>query len=68
LFIQQSLHKLQHMGFDNQQIATYLNDQITQQSLLMAANDVFYLSAGVFLMLTLLVWFAKPPFNSSKAG
>lgn len=61
-------HKLQHMGFDKQQIATYLNDQITQQSLLMAANDVFYLSAGVFLMLTLLVWFAKPPFNSSKAG
>ncbi|CDK79981.1 Multidrug resistance protein B (ErmB) [Klebsiella pneumoniae IS22] len=56
------------MGFDKQQIATYLNDQITQQSLLMAANDVFYLSAGVFLMLTLLVWFAKPPFNSSKAG
>lgn len=61
-------HKLKHMGFDKHQIATHLDDQISQQSLLMAANDVFYLSAGVFLMLTLLIWFAKPPFNASKAG
>lgn len=60
--------ELQHLGFDQQQAATYINDQITQQSLLMSANDIFYLSAGVFLMLTLLVWFAKPPFNTAKAG
>lgn len=61
-------HKLQKMGFDKQQAMTYLDNQITQQSLLMAANDIFYMSAGIFLMLTLLVWFAKPPFNSTKAG
>lgn len=61
-------NKLHHLGFDNQQVSTYLDNQITQQSLLMAANDIFYLSAGVFLMLTLLVWFAKPPFNSIKTG
>ncbi|WP_447880899.1 DHA2 family efflux MFS transporter permease subunit [Serratia fonticola] len=61
-------HQLQHLGFNQQQAATYINDQITQQSLLMSANDIFYLSAGVFLMLTLLVWFAKPPFNTAKVG
>lgn len=58
-------HKLQAMGFTRQQMLTYINDQITQQSLLMSANDVFYMSSGIFLMLTLLVWFAKPPFNAT---
>lgn len=61
-------HHLQNLGFNQQQAATYINNQITQQSLLMSANDIFYLSAGVFLMLTLLVWFAKPPFNTTKTG
>lgn len=59
--------KLHHIGFDKQQIATYINDQITRQSLLMSANDIFYMSAGIFLMLTIIIWFAKPPFNSTKA-
>lgn len=58
--------KLQSMGLNKEQVSTYLNDRITQQSLLMSANDIFYLSSGIFLMLTLLVWFAKPPFNTQS--
>lgn len=60
--------KLQGMGFSQQQIAAYINDQITQQSLLMSANDIFYMSAHILLVLTLLVWFAKPPFKSASVG
>ena len=39
---------------------------INAQAFTMSAVDVFYASAIIFLMLTGLVWFARP--RSTKAG
>ncbi|MDR2289108.1 MAG: hypothetical protein LBE87_08060, partial [Serratia marcescens] len=33
-----------------------------------SANEIFWLSAGVFLVLLVLVWVAKPPFSSGGGG
>lgn len=60
--------KLKGFGLDNKQIASYIDDLITQQSLQMASNDIFYLAMGIFLALTLLVWFARPPFTTAQPG
>ncbi|MEG1251694.1 MAG: MFS transporter, partial [Citrobacter sp.] len=51
-------------GLTNTQTLGYINQLITQQSLLISANEIFYLSSFIFLSLTLLVWMAKPPFNT----
>ncbi|WP_435952124.1 DHA2 family efflux MFS transporter permease subunit [Dryocola sp. BD626] len=55
-------------GFSLSQTLDYINQQITQQALLISANEIFSLSAFVFLFLTALVWFAKPPFNTVQAA
>lgn len=59
------MQHLRGLGFDQQQTGIYINDAITSQSLLIAANDIFHLSAIIFLALTIVVWLAKPPFNTT---
>ncbi|MBD2780165.1 multidrug efflux MFS transporter permease subunit EmrB [Xenorhabdus sp. 42] len=61
---QQVHHQLAQLGMNDQQISAYLAKQITHQGLIISANEIFWLSAGVFLILTLLVWIAKPPFSA----
>ncbi|WP_192458989.1 multidrug efflux MFS transporter permease subunit EmrB [Musicola keenii] len=66
---QQTYQQLQAMGYSQQQVSAYLANQITGQGLIIGANEIFWISAAVFLVLILLVWFAKPPFgNSGSAG
>ncbi|AYA39599.1 multidrug efflux MFS transporter permease subunit EmrB [Xenorhabdus nematophila] len=60
---QQIHHQLAQLGMNDQQISAYLAKQITHQGLIISANEIFWLSAAVFLILTLLVWIAKPPFS-----
>lgn len=45
----------------------YLNAQITRQGLLISANEIFHIAAIAFVLLTLLVWLAKPPFSETGA-
>jgi len=60
------MHKLRSYGLDYHQSILYINETITAQGLLMSANDIFYMSASVFMFLTVIVWFAKPPFNAAS--
>ncbi|MFC0180461.1 DHA2 family efflux MFS transporter permease subunit [Thorsellia kenyensis] len=55
--------KLHSLGLSYEQVIFYLNQKVTQQSLIMAANDIFIIAALAFLALIILVWFAKPPFT-----
>ncbi len=55
-------------GFSFPQMLNEVNNMITQQSMLISANEIFLLSAIAFVMLTILVWFAKPPFNEGKVS
>lgn len=58
-FNQMSAH-----GLSQSQTAIYVNEQISAQSLIMSANDIFWLCGWVFIALLVTIWFAKPPFKS----
>ncbi|KLN95738.1 DHA2 family efflux MFS transporter permease subunit [Moellerella wisconsensis] len=52
-------------GMSTEQSSTYIAQQITSQGLIIAANEIFWLCGGVFILLIVTVWFAKPPFGSA---
>ncbi|HDY4895397.1 multidrug efflux MFS transporter permease subunit EmrB [Yersinia enterocolitica] len=64
----QMYQDLEKLGMNQQQASAYLAREITNQGLIISANEIFWLSAGVFLLLLALVWFAKPPFTSGGGG
>lgn len=55
--------QLEATGMTHQQALTYLNQNITQQALIIGSNDVFYAFGFIFLLLIGLIWLAKPPFH-----
>lgn len=65
---QEMYHQLEQLGMSKQQASAYIANEITAQGLIISANEIFWLSAGVFLVLLVLVWVAKPPFSSGGGG
>ena len=47
-------------GFDTSQALAMINRLIDQQSYTMAATDLFYVSAVLFVFLLVFVWMTKP--------
>jgi DHA2 family multidrug resistance protein len=47
--------------------ATALLRQITQQALIIAANEIFWVASWIFLGMIVIVWFAKPPFGKGTS-
>jgi DHA2 family multidrug resistance protein len=64
----QTYETMQHLGMSQQQVSGWIAQQITNQGLIISANEIFWASAGVFLVLLALVWFSKPPFGGSGGG
>ena len=64
----QTYQELEKLGMNQQQASAYIAREITNQGLIISANEIFWLSATVFLLLLALVWFAKPPFTSGGGG
>jgi MFS transporter, DHA2 family, multidrug resistance protein len=60
--------QLAQWGVDQLPASTYLAQQITAQGLIISANEIFWASALLFLVMILLVWCAKPPFGSGEVG
>ncbi|EIP3221513.1 multidrug efflux MFS transporter permease subunit EmrB [Salmonella enterica] len=60
--------KLEGLGMTHQQASGWIAQQITNQGLIISANEIFWMSAGIFLVLLGLVWFAKPPFGAGGGG
>ena len=58
----------QGLGMTHQQASGWIAQQITNQGLIISANEIFWMSAGIFLVLLGLVWFAKPPFGAGGGG
>ena len=52
-------------GLSSGQQAALTSLQITKQGYIMAANEIFWLSGVLFVLLIGLVWFAKPPFTAA---
>jgi MFS transporter, DHA2 family, multidrug resistance protein len=55
-----ALATLQSSGLSPEQSATALNRLIDQQAYMLSANDIFYVSAILFLLLIGVVWLARP--------
>ncbi|MFS1537843.1 MAG: multidrug efflux MFS transporter permease subunit EmrB [Candidatus Phlomobacter fragariae] len=64
---QQFYAKLSALGLNEQQSSAYLAKIITDQGLIISANEIFWLSAGVFIALLVLLWLAKPPFTEGDS-
>src|SRR5690606_33316446 len=56
---------LQQHGLGHEQSAAVINNMIGEQSFTMAATDIFYASAILFLLLIALIWIARPSSNSA---
>ena len=65
---QETYRQLEQLGMSQQQASGYIAQQITNQGLIISANEVFWLSTGIFLMLVITIWFARPPFSSGGGG
>jgi DHA2 family multidrug resistance protein len=56
----QALATLQAGGMTPEQSYGVLNRLVDQQAFMLSANDVFYVSAWLFLALIAVVWLARP--------
>ena len=65
---QETYRQLEQLGMTQQQASGYIAQQITNQGLIISANEIFWASAGIFLILLALIWFARPPFTSGGGG
>jgi len=57
---------MNHFGLSDTQTSGYIAQQITAQGFILSANEIFWLSAICFLVLFIIVWFAKPPFGTKS--
>ena len=61
---QQFFQTMGSFGLSEEQTASYLARQITDQGFIIGANEIFLVSAITFISLVVLIWFAKLPFSS----
>ncbi|XXG93703.1 DHA2 family efflux MFS transporter permease subunit [Neisseria sp. Ec49-e6-T10] len=55
-----TIEQLKALGMTTDQALAYINRLIDQQAFTLAANDIFYGSAVLFLGMIVLVWLVKP--------
>lgn len=55
--------QLETAGMTQQQASGYIASQITSQGLILSANEIFWGAGGIFMLLLVTIWFAKPPFG-----
>ncbi|WP_414444955.1 DHA2 family efflux MFS transporter permease subunit [Burkholderia sp. 22PA0099] len=60
----QAVAQMNSLGLSDQQAYGLINQMTTQQAAQLGVNDLFYLSAAIFVVLIGLVWITKP----EKAG
>ena len=64
----QALNGFAQSGLDAQQALGVLDRQVTQQAVLLAADDLFWISGVIFLALIGVIWLARPKKQGSAAG
>ena len=63
---QLAFQQMRELGLSDEQTSAYLAKTITEQGLILSANEIFWLAAGIFILMLVVVWFAKPPFSPGK--
>jgi DHA2 family multidrug resistance protein len=64
----QALAAMQANGLTPDQSYAALNRLVDQQAFMLSANDIFYVSALLFLALIAVVWLARPVKGGASAG
>jgi DHA2 family multidrug resistance protein len=64
----QTLADMQAAGMSPQQSYAAMNRLIDQQAFMLSANDIFYVSALLFLLLIAVIWLARPVKGGPAAG
>jgi DHA2 family multidrug resistance protein len=64
----QTLQQLQGLGLSREQALAQVSRLIDQQAFTRAADDIFYGSAALFLVLIGLIWFTRRPGGAGAAG
>jgi len=65
---QQTMATLTAQGMTQEQAFAYINRLVDQQAFMLSASDIFAASAGLFLLLTAIVWLAKPVKSAAAAA
>ena len=63
----QALARMQADGMSVQQSYEAMNRMIDQQAFMLSANDIFWASAIVFVLLIGLIWLARPTKSGAAA-
>lgn len=66
--VQATLSGLSAAGLTHEQALAQMNRLVDQQAFMLAANDIFYLSAALFLVLIPLVWLTHPQHGTAGGG
>ncbi len=64
----QALANLHAGGFGTQQSYGLLNRLVDNQAFMLSANDIFYASGMLFLVLVFIIWLARPTVGAAAAG
>jgi DHA2 family multidrug resistance protein len=64
----QTLAQLQASGMSYEQALANINRTVDVQAFTMAATDLFYVSAGLFIALVAVVWLARPAKQGAGGG
>ncbi|MEQ1963790.1 DHA2 family efflux MFS transporter permease subunit [Xenorhabdus khoisanae] len=62
----QAYENMQQFGLSHAQISSKLAHEITNQGLIIAANEIYWLFAFLFLIMLLLIWLAHPTTTDKK--
>ncbi|MDE3020681.1 MAG: DHA2 family efflux MFS transporter permease subunit [Pseudomonadota bacterium] len=60
-----ALSKLHQVGIHGDAAYVFINQELTNQAVMLATNDIFWISGWLFLLLLGFTWLARPPFTSS---
>jgi DHA2 family multidrug resistance protein len=55
-------------GFSQPQAYGLFNNMVSQQAAQLGVNDLFFISAGIFVALIALIWITKPERAGGDAG
>ncbi|KVZ01662.1 DHA2 family efflux MFS transporter permease subunit [Burkholderia ubonensis] len=64
----QAVTQMGNLGLTQQQAHGLINNMATQQAAQLGVNDLFYISAAIFVLLIALIWITKPERAGGDAG
>lgn len=65
---QQAVAQMTQQGMSQQQAVGNINQIITQQGFIIGSNEIFLAGSILFVLMIVVIWFAKPPFSSKGGG